>query len=324
MGKQLMAGVLAAVFAAFAWSLGFIAPYVIGPYSIYDLAVGRFLISGVFAVGILLAAPSRLRGLTAMDWLVAAWLGLIGYVGYFLTLAAAVIYAGPVIPPAFVATVPVVLAIIGNFGPDRIAWRSLAPPLALALAGLLLVNLQGFTHHSDTPLGHTLLGIGFSIAAVALWTLFGISNQIALRKRPGMGALTWTGMMMLGGAIEVAAFIPLGLSLDLFHVPRLGLHWATAAPLIFSALALAVLGSIGASWAWSIATRRLPIGLAGQLIVTETIFATTFGLIARQRWPSVPEACGIALLLVGVIAAVGAFHRAQQPAPSLGRQQPAA
>ena len=324
MGKQRLVGVLAAVFAAFAWSLGFIAPYVIGPYSIYDLAVGRFLISGVFAFGILLAAPSRLRGLTAMDWLVAGWLGLIGYVGYFLTIAAAVIYAGPVIPPAFVATVPVVLAIMGNFGSDRISWRSLAPPLVLAMAGLLLVNAQGFSPSTGTPMGHTLLGIGFSIAAVALWTLFGISNQIALRKRPGMGALTWTGMMMLGGAIEVAAFIPLGLSLDLFHVPRLGLQWNTAAPLIFSALALAVLGSIGASWAWSIATRRLPIGLAGQLIVTETIFATTFGLIARQRWPSVYEACGMALLLVGVIAAVGAFHRSQQPAPSLGRQQPAA
>lgn len=319
MGKQLTVGVLAAIFAAFAWSLGFIAPYVIGPYSIYDLAVCRFLISGVFALGILLAAPSQLRGLTAMDWLVAAWLGLIGYVGYFLTIAAAVIYAGPVIPPAFVATVPVVLAIIGNFGPDRISWRSLAPPLALALVGLLLVNAEGFTHHTDTPLRHTLLGIGFSIAAVALWTLFGLSNQAALRKRPQMGALTWTGLMMVGGALEVVAFIPLGLSLELFHVPRIGLHRDTVAPLFFSALALAVLGSIGASWAWSIATRRLPIGLAGQLIVTETIFATLFGLIARQRWPSVSEACGIALLLVGVITAVGAFHRAQQPAAKLSR-----
>ena len=313
MGKQHMVGVLAAIFSAFAWSLGFIAPYVIGPYSIYDLAICRYLISGVIAFGILLAAPSQLRGLTAMDWLVAAWLGLIGYVGYFLTIAAAVIYAGPVIPPALVATVPVVLAIIGNFGPDRISWRGLMPPLTLALAGLLLVNAEGLTHPSSSPLGNTLWGIGFSIAAVSLWTVFGICNQAALRKRPHMGPLTWTALLMVGGSFEVVAFIPLGLSLDLFHVPRLGLHWDTAASLLLSSLVLAVLSTIGASWAWSIATRRLPIGLAGQLIVTETIFATTFGLIARQRWPSVSEACGIVLLLVGVIAAVGAFHRAQQP-----------
>lgn len=322
MGTQLALGVAAAIFAAFAWSLGFIAPYVIGPYSIYDLAVCRFLISGVLALGILLAAPRQLRGLTAMDWLVAAWLGLIGYVGYFLTIAAAVVYAGPIIPPAFVATVPVVLAIIGNFGPDRISWRSLVPPLALALVGLLLVNAEGLTHPGNTLLDHTLLGIGFSIAAVALWTLFGISNQAALRKRPHMGALTWTGMMMLGGTFEVVAFIPLGLSLDLFHVPRIGLAWETAAPLFASSLALAVLGSIGASWAWSIATRRLPIGLAGQLIVTETIFATTFGLVASQRWPSVSEACGIALLLVGVVAAVGAFHRVNGTAGGQAGKEP--
>ena len=56
MGKQHMVGVLAAIFSAFAWSLGFIAPYVIGPYSIYDLAICRYLISGVIAFGILLAA----------------------------------------------------------------------------------------------------------------------------------------------------------------------------------------------------------------------------------------------------------------------------
>ena len=199
--------------------------------------------------------------------------------------------------------------------PDRDSLRQRTPEAILdaLTTGSMKVNAEGLTHPSSSPLGNTLWGIGFSIAAVSLWTVFGICNQAALRKRPHMGPLTWTALLMVGGSFEVVAFIPLGLSLDLFHVPRLGLHWDTAASLLLSSLVLAVLSTIGASWAWSIATRRLPIGLAGQLIVTETIFATTFGLIARQRWPSVSEACGIVLLLVGVIAAVGAFHRAQQP-----------
>jgi drug/metabolite transporter (DMT)-like permease len=312
MEKRLVLGIAAAIFAAFSWSLGFVAPYVIGPYSIYDLAVCRFVLSGVFALAILLVTPGQLRGLGAMDWIVAAWLGLIGYVGYFLIIAAAVVYAGPIIPPAFVATVPVVLAVIGNFGPDRISWRGLALPLALTLAGLLMVNASGLTGPGDAAQGNVLLGIGFSLAAVALWTLFGISNQRALRQRANVNALTWTALMMLGGAIEVLAFIPLGLRLGLFNAPVLGLHWSVAAPLFLSSTALALLGAIGGSWAWSIATRRLPIGLAGQLIATETIFATSFGLIAHQRAPAWSEAGGIALLLVGVITAVGAFHRAQR------------
>ncbi len=37
--------------------------------------------------------------------------GFIGYVGYFLTVMVAAVYAGPVIPPAFLGLVPVVLAI---------------------------------------------------------------------------------------------------------------------------------------------------------------------------------------------------------------------
>nr|WP_315425735.1 DMT family transporter [uncultured Albidiferax sp.] len=316
MERQLILGIAAAVFAAFAWSLGFIAPYVIGPYSIYDLAVCRFVLSGIFALAILLARPGQLRGLRAVDWVVAAWLGLIGYVGYFLIIAAAVVYAGPIIPPAFVATVPVVLAVIGNFGPDRISWRGLALPLALTLAGLLMVNATGLAGTNDTLPGNTLLGIGFSLAAVALWTVFGISNQRALRQREGIHALTWTALMMLGGAVEVLAFIPVGLHLDLFHTPVLGLNWNVAGPLFLSSTALALLGAIGGSWAWSIATRRLPIGLAGQLIATETVFATSFGLIAHQRAPAWSEAIGIVLLLVGVITAVGAFHRAQQLRPA--------
>jgi drug/metabolite transporter (DMT)-like permease len=311
MGKQLMVGVAAAVFAALAWSLNFIVPYTIGPYSIYDVAVCRFLMSGVLGLLILGFKREQLAGLCARDWWVAAWLGCIGYVGYFLAIAAASLYAGPVIPPAFVATVPVVLAVIGNFGPDRIAWRSLVLPIGLSLFGLLLVNWQGLTDASAALGSTTLRGAGFAVAAVSLWTLFGISNQKSLRARPQMDALTWTALMMIGGAVETVVFMPLGLGYGLLRLPQLGLQWAIAWPLLASSLTLAALGSIGASWAWSVATRRLPIGLAGQLIVTETVFATVLGLLAHQRWPTAEEAAGIGTLLIGVISAVRAFHKAQ-------------
>ncbi len=53
MGRQTLAGIAAAIFAAFGWSLNILGPYVIGPYSIYDLAVCRFLLSGIVGASIL-------------------------------------------------------------------------------------------------------------------------------------------------------------------------------------------------------------------------------------------------------------------------------
>ena len=41
------AGIAAAIFASFTWSMNFVAPFVIGDYSIFDLAACRFLLSGL-------------------------------------------------------------------------------------------------------------------------------------------------------------------------------------------------------------------------------------------------------------------------------------
>ncbi|SOE68998.1 hypothetical protein SAMN05414139_03443 [Burkholderia sp. D7] len=311
MDKRLLAGVSAAIFAAFSWSLGFIAPYVTGAYSIYDLAVCRFLLSGILGLAILISLRGNGCRLSPLDWMVAAWLGFIGYVGYFVTIMAAVLYAGPVVPPAFVAVVPVVLAIAGNIGRGGVPWRSLALPLLLTIMGLLLVNAS-MVGIADDSTGSIGIGIGLSVAAVSLWTLFGLTNRAALRKRPAMDARIWTAAMVIGGSVETVAFVPIGASLGLLKIFQLGLRWDAFGPIFVAALALAAVGSIGGSWAWTIASRRLPIGLAGQLLVTETVFATSFGLIAHHRWPTWLEASGMTALLLGVVSAIGAFHRQTQ------------
>jgi hypothetical protein len=68
------------------------------------------------------------------------------------------------------------------------------------------------------------------------------------------------------------------------------------APVLLTSIALAALGSIAGSWAWTIASKRLPIGLASQLI-------------ASQWWPAWEEACGVACMVIGVVAALRAFQR---------------
>jgi drug/metabolite transporter (DMT)-like permease len=301
-------GVAAALSAAAVWSLNFVVPFVIGRYSIFDFALFRFVVSGLVGLVLLIVKSQATRSLSPRDYFVAAWLAFIGYVGYFLTVAASALYAGPVIAPAFLGLVPIVLAITGNIRQGTVPWRSLSLPLVLITLGLLLTNNSLFQEDS-TPAGRSLLiGIPLAVGAVVLWTWFGIANQVALAARPGIDSTVWTALMLVAGGAEMLAFFPFGSAIGLFKMSRIGLGWAEASSLYIWGISLAILASVGGAWAWTVASRRLPVSLAAQLIVSETAFGTTFGLIVHERWPTVSETCGILSLIAGVIVAIRAFH----------------
>ncbi|MNP59522.1 EamA-like transporter family protein [compost metagenome] len=96
--------------------------------------------------------------------------------------------------------------------------------------------------------------------------------------------------------------------MELFKAPVLGFGLSAISHLYLPAFALAAVASIGGAWAWTIASQRLPIALASQLLAMEMVFATCLGLLFHYKWPTVPEALGIALIVVGVVKAIGAFH----------------
>ncbi|MGX8011903.1 DMT family transporter [Mesorhizobium sp. ORM8.1] len=309
MDASRMAGIAAALFAAFVWSLNFIIPFVIGDYTVFDFALLRFGISGLAGLGFLAVRLKAVRQVGPRDWLITAWLAFIGYVGYFLTVTGAAICAGPIIAPAFLGLVPIVLAIVGNIRQGSVPWRSLSVPSALVGVGLLLVNRDAFAS-LDARTDHGLwLGMGLALSAIALWTWFAVANQAALARRPRMDAGIWTALILVGGGLEMLVFFPFGAAFGLFELPRLGAGWETAGNLYLWGGALAILASVCGVWAWNVAARNLPIALAAQLIVSETAFGAIFGLAAHGRWPNLAEAGGIIALIAGVIHAIHLFHR---------------
>ena len=301
-------GVLAALFGAFAWSLNFVVPFVIGDYSIFDFALFRFVIPAMLGLLFLSYKRDALRALTWNDWLTTFFLGFIGYLAYFLTVAGAAIFAGPVIAPAFLGLVPVVLAIAGNFSRKLVSWRALSFSVVLTMVGLAFVNASIFDGTSMATAQSPAIGIVLAIAAVGLWTWFGLANQRALAARPGIDAHIWTALILAGGGLEMLAFGPIGLALGLFNIPQLGLGWEAAAPLYIWGTALAIFASIGGALAWTFASQRLPVALSAQLLVSETIFGTIFGLAVHGRLPTIVEVGGLAILTVGVIVTIRVFH----------------
>ncbi len=124
-----LAGVSLAVVATLSWALNFIAPYVVGAYTIHDLMIIRFLIAGALGVAVVVGYRTQLRRMRRSQLLLGASLGVIGYLGYSSCIAAGVMFAGPVLTPAFIGMVPILQALLGNATHKTLPWRRLAIPL---------------------------------------------------------------------------------------------------------------------------------------------------------------------------------------------------
>ena len=168
MEKEFYIGVASATFAAFAFSLNFIAPFVIGDYSTFDFALVRHVVSGAVGLGILFMQRDLSQYLTFRNWLATTWLAFIGYVGYFLTVTGAAIYCGPVIAPW--GTALALLATVGGVW----AWTVAARNLPVALTAQLIVSetafgvIGGLVVHARWPSVTEAAGIALLIAGVVL------------------------------------------------------------------------------------------------------------------------------------------------------------
>jgi drug/metabolite transporter (DMT)-like permease len=321
----MLLGLSAAIFAALVWGLNFVVFFGIGPYSIFDLALIQYTISGSLSLLFLvMLAVKGGRLPAARDWRMAFFLGVIGYLAYFLSLTGAALYAGPVIAPAFLGLVPVVLAIAGNLRQRTVSWRKLVVPLTMTAGGLLLVNGSGLQRANVGELRSIAIGIPLAILAVSLWTCFGLLNQSALERRPDMGAGLWTALIILGAALGMMVFLPVGLELGVFHFPRLGLQWDVAAPLFACAAGAAIFITLGGALSWTIASQRLPVVLAAQMITLEPTFGVVFGLLLHRRWPTLTEIVGVITLLVGVALAIRIFHAPRSRFPGITRSRSSA
>lgn len=308
-------GLIAAIAATFSWSLLYLLPNLIGEYSTFDLAVVSYAFAGLGSLGVLARFRRQLTTLTLGDWLTVGLLGFLGYIGYFFLITSAVIAAGPVIPPVMLGCVPIVLAIAGNLHSQAIPWRSIAVPLLLCALGIMMVNASSFERadgQASQPVAMVLAGILISLLAIGFWTAFGLLNERALSSRPGMDPLFWSALLILMCSIEMAAFLPVGLYLKLSSFVSHGGALKGTSAVLFCGLVQGLGATLGGAWAWSIATRSIPLALGGQLIASETLYATTFGLLIQHRWPSPLEALGTATLFLGVTVAIGQFYRADQ------------
>ncbi len=303
-------GILAGLLAGAFWGLVFVAPRVVAPFTGLDLTIGRYAVFGLVSLCLMMHPKFRPSRITRQHLLIALLLGLTGYVFYYVSVAYAVQLAGAAIPPLVIGALPVLLAIIGNWNEKGVPWKHLAFPLSLITAGIALVNVATVLQAEDFG-SRTFIFLGFVSAIVALivWLLYAVVNAKAVRAPDAPGSLSWTCLQGLGAGIGTLTLLPFAGLQGSSALAHADLTSSQGITFIVCALVLGIASSWVATWLWIVASKRLPLALSAQLIVSETIFALLFGFAYEARWPSIPEWIGIALQLVGVVSAIALFTR---------------
>jgi drug/metabolite transporter (DMT)-like permease len=304
----MLTGILAGLAAGALWGLTFVAPRAVVPYSEIDLAILRYLAFGMTSL-VLMAADKRFRPgpMTPKIMGQALWLGLSGYVLYYICVAFSVRYAGPAIAPLVIGALPLVLAIYGNWQDRNLPWVRIASPLLIA-AGLAVVNTATFAGAvSDEARSNVLLGFLMAVLGLVIWFFYAIVNARAMRAKDAPDALGWTSLQGLGAMAGIIPLVILAPIMGWSRIPYLAFSGQDGLRLIIWALVTGVIASWLAQYFWTLASQKLPLALSAQMIVSETIFALIYGFAFEGRWPTAAEWCGGALLIAGVFWGVKVF-----------------
>ncbi|MGJ3264484.1 MAG: DMT family transporter [Salinarimonas sp.] len=296
------------------WGTAFLVPHLLSEVDPVLITLGRYLCYG--AVSALVLATWRgasLAGMTRSDWGMAFAFAFTGNVGYYALVVIAIQLGGVPIAALVIGTLPVTIAVIGNLAQREFPIRILLPAIALILSGLVLLNGHALADAGDEVAATRIAwGLLAAMGALGLWTWYGIRNAQYMKANPHVDANAWSVAIGLATAALSLAALPLVLlahavvpAVDLAVLDDAGL----LAALIGASLFLGIVVSWMATVLWNRVARALPVAMAGQLVVFETLSSLVYAFVADRRWPEPVEMASATLILVGVVVGIRATLR---------------
>jgi drug/metabolite transporter (DMT)-like permease len=313
-GTRLFSALIRGILANFLWGLAFLIPYALSTVDPLLIAVGRYGCYGVLSL-LLISTGHRdsIRNLGPYDWLWAVGLALTGNVGYYALLIMSIRYGGVCVTALIIGALPVTMALYGNWSEREVNLRRLAPPLVLILAGLVAMNGYKFAIAPSNSAARTLvLGIAFAIAALGLWTWYGVKNAQYLRRHPLITGRDWSNAVGVATLASMALILPLITAIGAWS-PMAALASIGSRESLLSFVAMSLILGVVVSWLttvlWNSATRVLPVSLAGQLVVFETLSSVLYASLLDRALPHSFEVGCMVLILFGVLLGVRATLR---------------
>lgn len=290
-------GIISILAATLCWGFIFVIPMFMERFDPIEVTLGRFFSFGLVSLIVLILNKRYLLQRTyAKHWLNALWLGLISSLVCYSGMVFCMRYASPSVSALIYGVSPILIALLGNRQKREYRYRDFLLPGVLTLIGITLTNLKAF--ESSTVSFYTY-AFGFVCGVIGLfaWAWYAVRNAKYQEEHPGLPVLDW--IVMLGVAIfciviciaaPIAAFKP-----DLSHF--------VCNEFLIGSLILGTICSWLPFYLWNRGTLHVPISLAGQLSIFETIFGLVLIYMIETRLPSLFEFIGIIALFAGVLTA---------------------
>lgn len=294
-------GILYALAACFVWGLIFVVPMFMTDYTPVEVALGRYVTYG--ALSLLIFFKSRCRYPKTI-WIKATLYSFVYTMGYYLCVVLALRLSSPAICALILGLSPIAIAFYGNWQEKEISNKSLIVPSLLTLLGLILINIPGL-QSAASPTTY-VWGLFFGALALIGWSWYVVANSRFLKKQPLVDSSEWATLIGVTCLVWVALF---GLFFGLFFPEQFSLHKClTFSPdFVIGSLVLGVISAWLGYYFWNKASLHLPISLAGQLTIFETIFGVIFFYMIEMKMPPLLECIGILLFLGAITYGVSQF-----------------
>ena len=307
-------GIAYALGACLLWGLIFIIPLYMEGFSPIEIALGRYLVYGTLSLIIL--AKAMMQGSCYYPlpiWGRAIAFSFVLSLGYYPALILSIRYANAAVAALVAGLAPIAIAFYGNLRERECSFRALVLPSLLILCGLIMINVPYM--HASAASSDYLLGLGCGLLSLCAWVSYVVANSRFLKKNPQIASADWTTLIGVGTLFWTAfSVLIIGLFyIEYFDPQRYHIDELDFAVFVVGCVILGLICSWLAQYCWNKASLYLPVSLAGQVTVCETIFAICFVYAVEQRLPPQKELLGIALFLLAVVFALRGFAKSRNP-----------
>ena len=277
--------------ACLIWGLIFVIPSLLKGFSPIEITLCRYFFFGLLSLMIISFNFKKFFRDTPLHlWVKAFVIGFFGNLAYYFFMVLGLFYSTPSVGTLILGICPITIALYGNLKNQECSYKSLILPSIAIAVGLLLVNLPEFDLGVDETLSlEYLFGLMCSFTSLVLWTWYAVTNSRILQSNPKLNSATWS--TMIGATAFAWVFICFSILFFFYNDLEYYEKYSTWNPELTSFIAggmtLGFLCTWLGSYLWNRASSILPVSLAGQLTIFETIFGLLFVYLAGGRFPTV-------------------------------------
>lgn len=303
--------------ACFVWGLIFVIPGLMIGFSSLEIALGRYFFLGITScIFLLIKGLHTWQKFSWSIWRQAISYALLVNILYYFSLVTGLLYSSASVIALLLGISPITITLYGNWRQKECAYRQLILPCVLIGCGLFCVNWSAFISLSSEASWKYGFGLLCGFFSLIIWNWYVIANANFLKKNPTVSSSDWS--TLIGVATFLWVLIICLILLFITPTDYLNKYLilnSTLISFIFGGLVLGIICSWLGSYFWNMGSQALPISLAGQLTIFETIFGLFFVYLLEQHLPNMIESIGILTILGGVSLSMIRFNKSTSSAP---------